>query len=83
MCGLWRDTFQIKIVFHERCEEMINKTFVFELDGIRVRGMKKYKKEPKKEQVISDMKEWFFNNYHMWFAVDENGIETNLEDYFE
>jgi hypothetical protein len=62
---------------------MINKTLVFELDGIRVRCSKKYKEEPTKEQVVRDMKEWFFNNYYMWFAVEENGTETNLEDYFE
>jgi hypothetical protein len=60
---------------------MINKVFVFEVDGIRVTTPKAYRQEPSKEQVLNDMKEWFFENYHMWFAVKENGIETNLEDW--
>jgi hypothetical protein len=60
---------------------MIRKVFVFEVDGIRVTSPKIYKQEPSKEQVLSDMKEWFFQNHHMWFAVKENGNETNIKDW--
>ncbi|MCL6605531.1 MAG: hypothetical protein K6T94_21915 [Paenibacillus sp.] len=62
---------------------MINKVLIFEVDGIRVSTPKSYKKEPAKEQVLKDMKEWFFQNYPMWFAVKENGTEKNLENWYE
>lgn len=60
---------------------MIKKILVFEVDGVRSTIPKSYKEEPTKEQVLSDIKEWFFENHHMWFAVKENGVETNLEDW--
>ncbi len=60
---------------------MIKKIFVFEVDGIRTTTPKIYKEEPTKEQVLNDMKEWFFESHYMWFAVKENGVETNLKDY--
>ncbi|MEK3717940.1 hypothetical protein [Paenibacillus sp. FSL R7-0333] len=62
---------------------MIKKVLIFEVDGIRVSTSKEYKAEPTKEQVLKDMKEWFFQNFYMWFAVKENGTEKNLEDWYE
>lgn len=60
---------------------MIKKILVFEVNGIRSTIPKSYKEEPTKEQVLTDIKEWFFENHYMWFAVKENGVETNIEDW--
>ncbi|OXL83162.1 hypothetical protein BCV73_08780 [Paenibacillus sp. SSG-1] len=60
---------------------MIQKVFIFEVDGVRVSTPKMYKQEPSKEQVLKDIQDWFFANHAMWFAVKENGAEKNLEDW--
>lgn len=61
---------------------MITKIFVFEVDGVRVSAPRIYVEEPTKQRVLEDMKNWFFENHHMWFAVKEDGKETILEDWF-
>ena len=65
----------------QHTKKSITKTFIFEVDGIRVTKPMVYKGEPTKEQVIHDMQAWFFEQHAMWFAVKENGVETNLQDY--
>lgn len=60
---------------------LVRKVFIFEVDGVRVSTPRMYKQEPSKEQVLKEMQEWFFENYNMWFAIKENGITTNLEDW--
>ena len=55
--------------------------FIFEVDGVRVETKFTYVEEPTKQQIYDDIKNWFFDYHYMWFAVEENGIETNLEDY--
>jgi hypothetical protein len=63
-------------------KRMIKKIFVFELEGIvRNTTPKVYKQEPTKEQVLEDMKEWFFENHQSWFAIKEDDKETNLDDW--
>ena len=59
---------------------MTSKVFIFEVDGVRVTNPMHYNEEPTKEEVLNDMKEWFFENQYMWFSVKENGVERNLED---
>lgn len=59
---------------------MIIKTFVFRVDGIEKTYRKIYKEEPTSEQLVNDMKEWFFGHHFMWFAVKDNETEINLED---
>lgn len=61
---------------------MVIKKLIFRVDDLEVNFEKKYNAEPNHQQVIEDIKEWFFEEYYMWFAVEEDGEETNLEDYF-
>jgi hypothetical protein len=56
-------------------------TFVFEIDGLRKEEIRTYSKKPTREQIEKDMKEWFFGSYYMWFAVEQNEKEINLEDF--
>lgn len=59
---------------------MTKVTFIFEVNGVRTEKEKTYEKEPSQKEVENDMKDWFFDNHFMWFAVRKNGVETNLED---
>lgn len=60
---------------------MITKTFIFRVNNIETKFEKEYDEEPSKKQVMEDIKEWFFEEHYMWFAIEERGEEINLEDY--
>lgn len=54
--------------------------FIFKVDEIEQEFEKTYYKNPTKEQIQKDIKEWFFNEYYMWFSVESNGNKINLGD---
>lgn len=57
-------------------------TFVFHVNDVRVEKTVEYDEEIiSRDKIVGDIKEWFFREHYMWFAVKTEGEETNLEDF--
>jgi hypothetical protein len=55
--------------------------FKFKVNDVEVEGTYTYEKKPSREQIENDIKDWFFGHHYMWFSVEQDGKETNLEDF--
>lgn len=58
-------------------------TFKFKVSEIEVKETFTYPAKPSKEEIMRDIKNWFFDYYYMWFSIEQNGVEANLEDFNE